>query len=155
MLIQNMYYDESIGTFYITINKKQYEKSDTCCICLEKCDTPDGFALDCCTIKMHNACFCVLLANAHSNCPLCRTPIEKHNYLTQDMVDNAELFLEKQTKEFPDEIHFEKQLEQVRQLKKNEKFIFLIGKISSSLVLFVFYLIIFGIFYLEKLATKQ
>ena len=123
---------------YITIFPKNYDKNDTCCICL---DTINGeIRFNCCNATMHNACFCILLANGHEHCPLCRTPIEKYCYLTNDVLNNAELYFEKQPK----------QLEQVQTLKKKENIILISHKVILGLILLSMYILMFIIVFLEK-----
>lgn len=133
--------------FYITIFPKNYDKNDTCCICLDKiCQDKKEIQFNCCNVTMHNACFCVLLANGHEHCPLCRSPIEKYCYLTSDVLNNAELYFEKEPK----------QLEQVQTLKKFYQPILMSRKLIFGLILFSMYIIIFVIvFYEKRLITKS
>jgi hypothetical protein len=128
---------------YITIATTNYDKNETCCICLEKCDE---LQLNCCNIVMHNACFCILIANGHSDCPLCRNPIEKYCYLTSEILNNAELYFEKKKTEFPE---FKNYLAQIKVLKTNEGSLLIYNKFMFPFLLLGLYTLLFILVFLE------
>jgi hypothetical protein len=131
---------------YITIATNNYDKNETCCICLERCEE---LQLNCCNIVMHNACFCILIANGHLDCPLCRTPIEKYCYLTNEILDNAELYLDRKKTEYPSNNEFKKYLAQIQVLKANEGSLLRYNKFVFPLLLLGLYTLLFILVFLE------
>jgi len=63
----------NVSLEYPYINENEYDKEDTCLLCLDELKDTDVVASACCGAKIHQSCYIDLVANGEVMCLICKT----------------------------------------------------------------------------------